>query len=130
LALRECFRRWGLGLEATCYWLKVTRYGELVTPYSGGKQPYEVLLVGRREGEGGASAIQVPEGLVIVSVPSGIHSHKPPLVRVLEKLVVEEEGKTKEEVVAGLRKLEVFGRSLLPGWHTVGLQPCLLNMLP
>ena len=82
MALRECFRRWGLGLEATCYWLKVTRWaalvspggtcsrhGELVTPYSGGKQPYEVLLVGRREGEGGASAIQVPEGLVIVSVP-------------------------------------------------------------
>merc|ERR1719319_85975 len=51
LALRECFRRWGLGLEATCYWLKVTRYGELVTPYSGGKQPYEVVLVGRRAGE-------------------------------------------------------------------------------
>ena len=55
-------------------------------------------------------------------------------MKVLEELVVEEEGreevKTKGEVVAGLRKLEVFGRSLLPGWQTVGLQPCLLNMLP
>ena len=140
--------------------MHLPRYGELVTPYSGGKQPYEVVLVGRRAGEGRATALQVPEELVMVSVPrsgrgalspdslttpttletrgvtahsylsSGIHSHKPPLARVLEELVVGEEGRSGREVVAGLRKVEVFGRSLLPGWHTIGLQPCLLNMLP
>ena len=49
--------------------MHLPRYGELVTPYSGGKQPYEVVLVGRRAGEGRATALQVPEELVMVSVP-------------------------------------------------------------
>ena len=40
----------------------------------------------------------------------------------------EQEAGQGRTVLDGLEKLEVFGRSLLPGWLTVGLQPCLLNM--
>ena len=56
-------------LEATWYWVKVTRHGDLVTDFSPGKQPYEVVLVGRRRGESVAGRILVPDGLVICSTP-------------------------------------------------------------
>jgi len=136
--LHECFGTWGVEEEATCYWLKLTRHGQLVSEFSHGKQPYEMLVVGRRKGEeqdkgemSKAVEIRFPDGLVMLSVPSAIHSHKPPLTEVLEKLVCS--SKTVEEdkckaMVGCLDKLELFGRCLLPGWKTIGLQPCLFNI--
>ena len=117
--LTDCFATWDLHLEATWYWLKVTRHGHLVSDFSAGKQPYEVLMVGRRKGGDGtsgrskASHIKVPEDLVMISVPSAIHSHKPPLNEVLERLVmcqgISGEGEA-GNVLKGLDKLELFGR--------------------
>lgn len=138
--LTDCFSTWGVHLEATWYWVKLTRFGEFVTDFSSdcGKQPYEVILVARRQGGEGevsqAAKIQIPDGLVIYSVPSGIHSHKPPLHDVLTRLVKpqrdieEEKAQHGRRVIEELAKLEVFGRSLLPGWRTIGLQPCLFNI--
>ena len=48
---------------------------------------------------------------VIVSVPSAIHSHKPPLVKVFEELKIIDEHST---------CLEIFGRYLTPHWTTFG----------
>ena len=118
--LRDCFGTWGVEEEATCYWLKLTKHGQLVSEFSPGKQPYEMLVVGRRKGEeqdkgemSKAAEIRFPDGLVMLSVPSAIHSHKPPLTEVLEKLVCSiktgEEDKCKA-TVGGLDKLELFGR--------------------
>jgi N6-adenosine-specific RNA methylase IME4 len=94
---------------------------------AGGKQPYEVVVAARRPGtESPAAGLKLPDGLVLYSVPSGLHSHKPPLEEVLGAVAAG----AGRELVAGLAKLEVFGRSLLPGWTTLGLQPCLLNTRP
>lgn len=136
--LRDCFATWGVQQEATCFWLKLTRHGKLVSEFSSGKQPYEVLVVGRgkedkdEESERSKAAeIRIPDGLVICSVPSAIHSHKPPLTEVLERLACPTKtGGTEaaKAMVGSLHKLELFGRCLLPGWQTIGLQPCLFNV--
>ena len=52
---------------------------------------------------------------IILSVPSGVHSHKPPLTNIFTKLEI-----TKEDSEC----LELFGRYLLPHWTTFGNQ-CL-----
>ena len=76
-------------------------------------------MVGRRKGECGtdvrskASRLKVPEDLVMISVPSAIHSHKPPLNEVLKRLVMCQGTSGEEEagnVLKGLDKLELFGR--------------------
>ena len=117
--LHDCFATWGVEEEATCYWLKLTRHGQLVSDFSSGKQPYEVLVVGRRKGEhdagekSKAAEIRFPDGLVMLSVPSAIHSHKPPLTEVLERLLCSSKiGKEDESkaMVGSLDKLELFGR--------------------
>ena len=115
--LHECFATWGVEEEATCYWLKLTRHGQLVANFSSGKQPYEVLVVGRRKEEkdmgekSKAAEIRFPDGLVMISVPSAVHSHKPPLTEVLVRLLCSSETEGKEEAMVGsLDKLELFGR--------------------
>ena len=104
-------------MEATCFWLKLTKHGQLVAEFSSSKQPYEVLMVGRRKGgkdvngRSKAAEIRIPDGLVLLSVPSAIHSHKPPLTEVLERLVeTAGDGMDSKAMVNGLDKLELFGR--------------------
>ena len=117
--LHDCFATWSVEEEATCFWLKLTRHGQLVSEFSSGKQPYEVLLVGRRKEDkevderSKAAEIRIPDGLVMLSVPSAIHSHKPPLTEVLERLACPTNpgGKEDSELMVGsLDKLELFGR--------------------
>ncbi|XP_042867106.1 DNA N6-methyl methyltransferase-like [Penaeus japonicus] len=109
--------KWGVHLIATWYWLKVTKAGEPVTPFpaSHGKRPYERLLVASRCAK---YKDTIPERFVICSVPSGIHSHKPPLEELLKRFSVPEP-----------RCLELFCRSLLPGWTCYGLEVLRLNHL-
>ena len=55
--------------------LKVTKYGEPVTSLQGTqKKPYECLILGTV-----GDVIDIPKNQVIVSVPSALHSQKPPL---------------------------------------------------
>ncbi|KAF2348533.1 MT-A70-like [Trinorchestia longiramus] len=53
------------------------------------------------------------EFFLLVSVPSALHSHKPPLNDVVRELGY-----------AGSNDscLELFARSLVPGWHSIGLE--------
>ena len=117
-AVEEMMRRWEVSKLTTWYWLKLTTYGQLICDFSHSKQPYEVCIVGqsrkRRE------KLDVREEAVIISVPSAIQSHKPPLTDLLAALT----GKNPQD----LRKLEIFGRNLSPGWITVGNQPYFLNL--
>ena len=118
--LDEMFLKWGLVKVTTWYWLKVTTHGELICDFSHSKQPYEICVVGqskRRKEE-----LSLEAGLVLVSVPSGINSHKPPLERLLAAVT---RNKTDQ-----MKKLEMFGRNLSPGWTTIGNQPFLLNVIP
>lgn len=38
-----------------------------------GKQPYELLVLGSNE-------VNIPDNKLLVSIPSAVHSHKPPLI--------------------------------------------------
>ncbi|XP_023335544.1 methyltransferase-like protein 2 isoform X2 [Eurytemora carolleeae] len=110
-AIRDWFMHWGLKELATWYWIKLTRYGEPVCKFSCGKNPYEVLIIAARGGD-----YEVPQELVFGSIPSGIHSHKPPISHLLDLWFPNHR-----------RRLEIFGRYLQPGWTTVGLEACKLN---
>lgn len=103
---------WGLRISAQWFWLKVTRSGEPVTPLDPrqSKLPYErILLVERVPSD----PVVKSDGRVIISVPSAIHSHKPPLDEILSDLgLLKNRGK----------RLELFARYLMPNWTSFGNQ--------
>ncbi|KAK3865134.1 hypothetical protein Pcinc_029248 [Petrolisthes cinctipes] len=103
---------WGVQLVATWYWVKVTKGGELVTSFKSNhnKRPYERLFIARSPGSDSTSPT-IPDGLVFCSVPSALHSHKPPLNEFINKYLPPQP-----------QCLEVFARSLIPGWTSYGLE--------
>ncbi|XP_046880017.1 N(6)-adenine-specific methyltransferase METTL4 [Hypomesus transpacificus] len=113
----ELYPHWGVKVLAEWLWVKVTRSGEFVFPLdSQHKRPYEVLVLGRYHGNSTespspskTSKIPVEDQRVIVSVPSVLHSQKPSLSEVLKPFVG-----------ADASCLELFARSLLPGWACWG----------
>uniref|UniRef100_A0A1B6EAT1 Methyltransferase-like protein 4 n=1 Tax=Clastoptera arizonana TaxID=38151 RepID=A0A1B6EAT1_9HEMI len=113
------FPNWGIEYCATWYWMKVTKSGEPVCNFSKppGKQPYERIIFGSRSGRT-QKYRQPEEKKVIISVPSAIHSHKPPLIEVLASYLPTHPA-----------CLELFARYLLPNWTSCGNQVmCLQNM--
>ncbi|XP_054034725.1 N(6)-adenine-specific methyltransferase METTL4 [Dryobates pubescens] len=113
----QLYPHWALQPLAEWYWVKITRAGEFVLPLDSlHKKPYEVLVLGRagaapQEASREAEAVpEIPAQKLIVSVPCSLHSHKPPwLVGVLAEFV-------KPDVQC----LELFARSLQPGWTSWG----------
>ncbi|PRD30206.1 UNVERIFIED_CONTAM: Methyltransferase-like protein 4 [Trichonephila clavipes] len=77
------------------------------------KKPYENLLLGYVSREFGNKSLIVKTEIephkVILSVPSSIHSHKPPLPEILKPYIPED-----------ANCLELFARYLLPKWTSVG----------
>ncbi|XP_037504116.1 N(6)-adenine-specific methyltransferase METTL4 [Rhipicephalus sanguineus] len=101
---RELLPSWGLTYLATWYWVKVTKHGEPVRPFDcPHKKPYEFVIFG------GPSSVSIPRDKVFVSVPSCVHSHKPPLTELVRPFVKN-----------GGVCMEVFARYLVPGWTSVG----------
>uniref|UniRef100_A0A182S7Q3 Methyltransferase-like protein 4 n=1 Tax=Anopheles maculatus TaxID=74869 RepID=A0A182S7Q3_9DIPT len=76
---KEFFPKWGVELVATWYWIKVTTTGQPVCKFNEPhqKQPYERLFIGVPAGS--SIAKSVPHERFLYSIPSAIHSHKPPL---------------------------------------------------
>lgn len=73
-----------------------------------GKQPFERIIFGVKKNS--ARAIPNPDNKkVIMSIPSAIHSHKPPLCELLKPYLPKEP-----------RCLELFARYLLPSWTSYG----------
>ncbi|KAG9348003.1 hypothetical protein JZ751_004022 [Albula glossodonta] len=113
----ELYPHWGVEVLAEWLWVKVTRSGEFVFPMdSPHKKPYEILVLGRYRGNrthpfspAETSETCLAELRLIVSVPSVIHSHKPPLAEVL-----------KEYLGPDAKCLELFARNLQPGWTSWG----------
>lgn len=103
------FPQWGVEYLTTWYWLKVTTDMEPLCDFSTGckKQPYERIILGK------VGEITVPENQLIVSVPSALHSHKPPLLELLSPHVKTSKPQT----------LELFARYLLPNTTSVGFEP-------
>ncbi|XP_046750805.1 N(6)-adenine-specific methyltransferase METTL4 [Diprion similis] len=106
----EMFPTWGVSYQAKWYWIKVTRSGETVCDFNPppGKQPYELLLLGSVSSN---TSIDIPDGKLVVSVPSAVHSHKPPLTELI-----------KSYLPMNPNCLEIFARYLLPGWTSWGLE--------
>ncbi|KAJ8925675.1 hypothetical protein NQ315_009521 [Exocentrus adspersus] len=104
--LTEILPKWGVKYLGTWYWIKITLTGETVCTFSlpPGKQPYEQIIFGCR-----ASCPIKFDTKLIVSIPSAVHSHKPPLVELLKQFLPENPS-----------CLEVFARYLLPNWTSYG----------
>ncbi|KAL1006859.1 hypothetical protein UPYG_G00078170 [Umbra pygmaea] len=113
----DLYPHWGVEVLAEWFWVKVTNSGEYVFPLdSPHKKPYEVLVLGRYRGSSdsshsspGSTEPLVEDHRIIVSVPSALHSHKPSLSEVL-----------KPYLGTGAQCLELFARSLHPGWTSWG----------
>ena len=78
----------------------------MVTQFTQDKQPYEVVIIGQKLGPEKSMMKYVKDGLVIFSLPSGIHSHKPPLTDLINTVV----GGQLDRSWDRLDKLEIFGR--------------------
>uniref|UniRef100_A0A3P8T5E4 Methyltransferase 4, N6-adenosine n=1 Tax=Amphiprion percula TaxID=161767 RepID=A0A3P8T5E4_AMPPE len=108
----ELYPHWGVEVVAEWFWVKVTTSGQFVFPLdSPHKKPYEMLVLGRYRPSVDLSTRFVPveDQQLIVSVPSALHSQKPSLSEVL-----------KPYVGAEAKCLELFARSLQPGWTSWG----------
>ncbi|KFV41856.1 Methyltransferase-like 4, partial [Gavia stellata] len=112
----ELYPHWSVKTLAEWHWVKITRAGEFVLPLDSlHKKPYEVLVLGRVQGDvkealrKSEDVLPIPEHKLIVSIPCSLHSHKPPLTAVLAEFV-------KPDVEC----LELFARNLQPGWTSWG----------
>ncbi|NXE04116.1 METL4 protein, partial [Lophotis ruficrista] len=82
----ELYPHWSVKTLAEWHWVKITRAGEFVLPLDSlHKKPYEVLVLGRVQGDvkealrKSEDVLPIPEHKLIVSIPCSLHSHKPPL---------------------------------------------------
>lgn len=107
----EFFPEWNVQYVAKLFWLKITNYGQPVCKFSDppGKQPFEQILVGIRKNS--AKSLSSLNGKLIVSVPSALHSHKPPLTELLAPYLPDNP-----------KCLEIFARYLQPNWTSWGLE--------
>ncbi|XP_019402251.1 PREDICTED: methyltransferase-like protein 4 [Crocodylus porosus] len=113
----ELYPHWSVKTLAEWHWVKITRSGEFIFPLdSSHKKPYEVLVLGRVQGNVDLSLRKseveepsIPDHKLIVSVPCTLHSHKPPLAEVLTEFIKPD-----------MECLELFARSLQPGWTSWG----------
>ncbi|XP_030030594.2 N(6)-adenine-specific methyltransferase METTL4 [Manduca sexta] len=106
----DIFPKWGIKYVATWYWIKVTVDLGTVCHFASEnmKQPYERIILGTI---GNVKAI--PDDRFVVSIPSALHSHKPPLLDLLTPYVTTQNPET----------LELFARYLLPDTTSIGYEP-------
>lgn len=77
--IEDIFPKWNVKYLGKWFWVKVTKNGDPICNFSEppGKQPFEQIVFGCRLKE---RLNEFPDGKLVVSVPSALHSHKPPLV--------------------------------------------------
>lgn len=111
----ELFPSWNVKFCAIWHWVKITISGEVICDLeSHHKKPYEHIIIGQKCEE--AVSINLENDKVICSVPSSIHSHKPPLQDIFQPYLKNNS-----------KKLELFARYLLPGWTSWGNEVLLLQ---
>lgn len=120
----DIFEKWNVKLAAKWFWLKVTKSGEPIINFTEppAKLPFEQIIIATKATYTN-ELLTKSNRKIIVSIPSAIHSHKPPLEEVVRPYMKGKDGK----------KLEVFARYLLPGWTSFGWEvlrlqhECLYN---
>ncbi|KAJ8672833.1 hypothetical protein QAD02_004093 [Eretmocerus hayati] len=108
--LEQIFPTWGVSMKGKWYWLKISQNCEPICDFgtNHGKQPYEQIIFATLSSN---TQLNLPQDKVIVSVPSAVHSHKPPLSEILSPYLPEKP-----------KCLEIFARYLLPNWTSCGLE--------
>lgn len=112
-ALERMLEAWKLKVVSRWFWLKVTASGEPICSFAKppGKQPFERVFIGCSAKHSKLAELESSNDSLIVSIPSSLHSHKPPLVELLKPFLPENP-----------KCLEIFARYLLPGWTSYGLE--------
>lgn len=114
------FEQWGVKFVEEWIWLKITSGGEPICPLdSRWRKPYEVLLVGRRLGEGSTGGDEEVKRRVILGVPD-LHSRKPNFKCLIEQVIGKEEG--------DYEALDIFARNLTAGWWGWGNEALKFQM--
>ncbi|KAI0230573.1 N(6)-adenine-specific DNA methyltransferase METTL4 [Lamellibrachia satsuma] len=108
---QKLFPWWGVKFDTCWYWLKLTTQGIPVCDLDlAMKKPYETLILGHvSHTEASSMEVDLPDARVIASVPSSVHSQKPPLHDILKAYLPDD-----------ARCLELFARNLQPGWTSWG----------
>lgn len=104
----DIFPAWNVNFIGRWFWLKVTQKGEPVTTFSSPnrKQPFEQIIFACKSER---NLPKPPDNKIVISIPSALHSHKPPLVDLLGPYLCEQP-----------KCLELFARYLLPNWTSFG----------
>lgn len=104
--------KWDLKLVVKWFWIKLSSNNEVVSDFNeeNKKQPFDTLFVACHKDYVGALS-GLTEIQMVLSTPSVIHSHKPPIVKVFEK-----------NLPQNPRCLEIFARYLQPNFTSVGLE--------
>jgi len=117
------FKQWGITFITEWHWVKLTALAEPVFPWeSMHKKPYETLIIGFFQNCPKLTDCSDLCDLVICSMPSTIHSHKPSLSKVIISRV-------KQYYNEPFRCLELFARNLTPGWTSWGNEVLMMQNL-
>lgn len=106
---------WNLKLLHTLKWYKINTSGELISSIKteGFKQPYELLYIACHKERNLQDLQGLAEVDFLVSIPSIIHSHKPPLIEWLNEFLQNSKD---------FKGLEIFARYLQPQFTSIGLE--------
>ncbi|KAM7360203.1 methyltransferase like 4 [Cochliomyia hominivorax] len=116
-AIKEEFlETWNLKLLHSLKWFKLNTLGELISSpkAEGHKQPYELLYIACHKDRDSMDLEELKKVEFLCSIPSIIHSHKPPLGEWLKKYI----GCEGES----FKGLEIFARYLQPQFTSIGLE--------
>lgn len=104
--------KWDLKLVVRLVWIKLSSSHEIVSDFNEEtkKQPFETLFVACHK-EADMNLEDLTNTQMILSTPSVIHSHKPPLLKIFEK-----------HLPSNPRCLEIFARYLQPNFTSIGLE--------
>lgn len=110
--LEEFFPRWDLKLIHKITWLKLNTEGNLISDINdeGKKQPFEVLFVACHCNTA-KDFKEIRKLEFILSVPSVIHSHKPPIIDLFRDLLPKNP-----------KSVELFARYLQSDFTSIGLE--------
>lgn len=81
-AIKEEFLpKWHLKLLTIWNWIKIDQQGNTICAFNEPlkKQPFEQIFVAVHENCNAIWSERIPKDLLVCSVPSSVHSHKPPL---------------------------------------------------
>uniref|UniRef100_W8BSG3 Methyltransferase-like protein 4 n=1 Tax=Ceratitis capitata TaxID=7213 RepID=W8BSG3_CERCA len=112
--VEELLPKWNLRVLHIMHWVKVNTKGQLIGPIDTSgtkKQPFEMIYLACHLESGKDFGIELQKVTAIFSIPSIVHSHKPPLLPWLKNVLPDNPN-----------CLEIFARYLQPQFTSIGLE--------